>query len=136
MNGDLQARLPERKTPDEIGRVSHDVNVMLDEIVRLVAQIQSVSDNIAHDLRGTISVVRAKLERAVADPDEKRARLAANQALVELDKAMVTIAALLRMAEIEHASQIAGLQADRSGGDMRRPLRVLRTRGPRQIDQP
>jgi len=102
MSGDLQARLPERGAPDEIGRVSRDVNVMLDEISRLVSQIKSVGDNIAHDLRTSIAIVRARLERAVADADDRASRVAANQALGELDKAIVTIAALLRMAEIEH----------------------------------
>jgi signal transduction histidine kinase len=101
--GDLQARLPEAASGDEIGRVARDVNVMLDEIARLVLQIKSVGDNIAHDLRGAIAGVRGRLERGVADPEENAPRLAASQALAELDKAMTAIDALLRLAEIEHA---------------------------------
>jgi signal transduction histidine kinase len=111
MQGDLHARLPERKTQDEIDKVSRDVNVMMDEIFRLVSQIRSVGDNIAHDLRAPISVVRAKLERGVADPDDRALRSAASQALAELDRAMVTIAALLRMAEIEHAPRSKGFKS-------------------------
>jgi signal transduction histidine kinase len=103
MRGDLHARLPEGASGDEIGRLARDVNVMLDEIARLVLQVKSVGDNIAHDLRGAISVVRARLERGLADPGERAPRLAASQALAELDKAMTAIDALLRLAEIEHA---------------------------------
>src|SRR5580693_3916745 len=59
MQGDLRVRLPVSKRPDEIDRISRDVNLMLDEIVRLLVQIKSVSDNIAHDLRTPLAVVRA-----------------------------------------------------------------------------
>ena len=110
MQGDLDRRLPERNANDEIDKVSRDVNVMLDEIVRLVSQIRSVGDNIAHDLRAPISVVRAKLERGVANPDDRALRAAASNAIAELDRAMVTIAALLRMAEIEHAPRSKGFK--------------------------
>jgi signal transduction histidine kinase len=102
MQGDLHVRLPTRKTPDEIDRVSRDVNLMLDEIVRLLVQIKGVGDNIAHDLRAPLSVMRAKLERGVASSDNQELRLTARQALTALDKAMVTVTALLRMSEVEH----------------------------------
>jgi signal transduction histidine kinase len=101
MQGDLHVRLPTRKRPDEIDRVSRDVNLMLDEIVRLLVQIKGVGDNIAHDLRAPLSVMRAKLERGLASSNDEELRLAARQALVALDKAMVTVAALLRMSEVE-----------------------------------
>jgi hypothetical protein len=102
MQGDLHVRLPVRKRPDEIDRVSRDVNLMLDEIVRLLIQIKGVGDNIAHDLRAPLSVMRAKLERGVASEDDQALRLATRQALGELDKAMVTVTALLRLAEVEN----------------------------------
>lgn len=107
MQGDLHMRLPVRKRPDDIDEVSRDVNRMLDEIVRLLIQIKGVGDNIAHDLRAPLSVMRAKLERGVASPDERELRAVARQALVELDRAMVTITALLRIAEIEHGPRLS-----------------------------
>ena len=102
MQGGLQLRLPLRKNPDEIDMLSRDVNVMLDEIVRLMAQVRGVGENIAHDLRTPLSVVRVKLERGLATRDEAALRLAAAQALEELDKAIAAIAALLRVGEIEN----------------------------------
>lgn len=105
IQGDLHVRLPVRIRPDEIDRISRDVNLMLDEIVRLLVQVKSVSDNIAHDLRTPLAVVRAKLERGLSSPDDREFRLAIQQALVELDKAMRTITALLRISEVESASR-------------------------------
>jgi len=102
MHGDLHVRLPVRKRPDEMDKVARDVNRMLDEIVRLLIQIKGVGDNIAHDLRAPLSVMRAKLEHGLASSDDRELRGVASQALIELDKAMVTITALLRIAEIEH----------------------------------
>lgn len=105
MRGDLHVRLPVRKTPDEIDAVSRDVNLMLDEIVRLLLQIKSVGDNIAHDLRTPLAVVRAKLERGEAGDDAPEMREAIRDALGELDKALTIITTLLRIAEIENAAR-------------------------------
>ena len=102
MRGGLQLRLPLRKNPDEIDQLSRDVNMMLDEIVRLMAQVRNVGENIAHDLRTPLSVVRVKLERGLAARDEAALRLAAADALEQLDKAIAAIAALLRVGEIEN----------------------------------
>jgi hypothetical protein len=108
MRGDLVARLPVRGRPDEIDGIARDVNLMLDEIVRLVAQIRGVGDNIAHDLRAPLSVMRAKLERGVESPDDVELRRVAHQALGELDKAMVSITALLRIAEVGEGLRSGG----------------------------
>jgi len=102
MEGGLQLRLPLRKRADEIDQLSRDVNVMLDEIVRLMAQVRNVGENIAHDLRTPLSVVRVKLERGLAAQDEAALRAAAAEALEQLDKAIAAIAALLRVGEIEN----------------------------------
>jgi signal transduction histidine kinase len=110
MRGDLKVRLPVRRRPDEIDRVSRDVNLMLDEIVRLLLQVKSVSDNIAHDLRTPLAVMRAKLERGVAGNDDHELRVATRQALSELDRAMMTITALLRISEVESALRSSGFK--------------------------
>lgn len=102
MAGGWQLRLPEHETSDEIGRLSRDVNQMLDEIVRLIRQLRNVGENIAHDLRTPLAVMRAKLERGLVAADEPSLRQTAGQALEELDKAIAAIAALLRVAEIEN----------------------------------
>jgi signal transduction histidine kinase len=102
MKGDMTLRLPVRPKPDAIDKISHDVNLMLDEIVRLLVQIKGVSDNIAHDLRSPLAVVHAQLERGLESANSEELRTAARQALGHIDKAMLTIAALLRLAQVEY----------------------------------
>ena len=64
MNGDLDLRLP-LAGEDDIGKIARAVNLMLDEIARLLDHLKSAGDNIAHDLRTPLAVARAKLERAL-----------------------------------------------------------------------
>ncbi|HYA74433.1 MAG TPA: HAMP domain-containing sensor histidine kinase, partial [Roseiarcus sp.] len=103
MNGDLGARLPETGEADDIDKVAHAVNLMLDEINRLLDQLKSVGDNIAHDLRSPLAVARAKIERSLKQEstiEDLRAAMA--DALDHLDRAGVTIAALLRISAVEN----------------------------------
>ncbi len=102
MKGDTHLRLPVRSKKDAIDKVSHDVNLMLDEITRLLVQIKGVSDNIAHDLRSPLAVVHAQLERGLESSDNEELRAVTRQALAHIDKAMLTIAALLRLADVEY----------------------------------
>jgi len=102
MKGDMHLRLPVRSQHDAIDKISRDVNLMLDEIMRLLVQIKGVSDNIAHDLRSPLAVVHAQLERGLESPDNEELRGVARQALAHIDKAMLTIAALLRLADVEY----------------------------------
>jgi signal transduction histidine kinase len=110
MKGDMQLRLPVRSRRDAIDMLSRDVNLMLDEINRLLAQIKGVSDNIAHDLRSPLAVVHAQLERGVESSDDEVLRRVAHQALAHIDKAMLTVAALLRLAEVEYGPKSSKFQ--------------------------
>ncbi len=102
MQGDLRARLP-RSGIEEFDGVIGSVNRMLDEITRLLGQLAAVGDNIAHDLRAPIANVRAVLEQALATaPKSDSLRPPVQTALRQLDRAMTTIAALLRISSIEN----------------------------------
>jgi signal transduction histidine kinase len=100
--GDLTVRLPISREDDEIDKVARAVNVMLDEIARLLHQFKSVGDNIAHDLRSPLMVARGKVERAVevADGNVDLTALLSG-VLAQLDRAAVTIEALLRISTLE-----------------------------------
>src|SRR5579863_920145 len=103
MRGDLDARLPVGGADDDIGKVTRAVNLMLDELVRLLNQLKSAGDNIAHDLRTPLAVMRAKLERGLAqDSTNEDLRLAAVDSLGQLDRAMATVTALMRISAIEN----------------------------------
>ena len=101
MQGQLQSRLPAAADGDEIDRIAHSVNLMLDEIERLLDQLKSVGDNIAHDLRAPLTLARIKLDRALESaPEGASAYIEAAQ--TQLDRAAVTIAALLRISAVEN----------------------------------
>ena len=101
MRGELHVRLPVRGRNDDIESLVRAVNLMLDEIVRLLSQIKSVGDNIAHDLRSPLAVMRARLERGLAGGSEAKLRALAAEALSDLSRAMTTVTALLRISELE-----------------------------------
>ncbi|MEA2737541.1 MAG: hypothetical protein QOH05_848 [Acetobacteraceae bacterium] len=102
MQGDVNERLPLQGVGDDFDQLAHSVNRMLAEIQRLLAEVQGVSDNIAHDLRTPLARVRTMLERG-RDKADTKADLAkiADRAIAGLDQAQSIITALLRIGEIE-----------------------------------
>ncbi len=109
MAGDLDGRLPEGGTGDDLDLLAGSVNRMLDRIERLVDEIRGVGDDIAHDLRTPLARVRATLDRArtrALPPDELRRAI--DRAVGELDRLFTMITALLRIAEIESQRRRAG----------------------------
>jgi signal transduction histidine kinase len=105
MNGELHLRLPVSRDKDDLDKVAQSVNLMLNEIERLLDQLRSVGDNIAHDLRTPLMVARTKIERALdadAGVDALRQTLAA--ALGQIDKASATISAILRISAVENGA--------------------------------
>ncbi|MEJ1976381.1 MAG: ATP-binding protein [Acetobacteraceae bacterium] len=111
MHGYLHERLPHQGTHDDLDQLAVGVNRMLDEIVRLVSELKSVGDNIAHDLRTPLSVMRVKLERGLAAaPPGEALHATIQSALADLDRVLVIITALLRIAEIENNNRRTGFQ--------------------------
>ena len=111
MKGDTDLRLPVGARHDPIAQISRDVNLMLDEIGRLLVQLKGVGDNIAHDLRSPLAVVHAQLERGLEGSSDEQLRTVAKQALAHIDKAMLTVAALLRLADVEYSPKSRNFQS-------------------------
>jgi len=109
--GELRERLPIRGSDDPLNRLAKIVNGMLDQIERLVNELASVGDDIAHDLRTPLTRVRAILERgrdtAATLPD---LCTATERAIAGLDQSLAIITALLRIAEIEHGRRLVGME--------------------------
>jgi signal transduction histidine kinase len=102
IEGQFATRLPVEQSGDEIDSVAADVNVMLDEIARLLNQLKSVGDDIAHDLRAPLMAARAKIERTLEErPEDDPIAATLSEAIAQLDRAAVTIEALLRISAIE-----------------------------------
>lgn len=106
MNGELDSRLPVTNEYDDIDKVARAVNLMLDEIARLLEQLKSAGDNIAHDLRTPLAVARVKIERALDNESGiEQLREALEAALSQIEKASAAIAAILRISAVEHGAR-------------------------------
>jgi signal transduction histidine kinase len=111
MNGELDSRLPTANEGDDIDKVARAVNLMLDEIQRLLDQLKSVGDNIAHDLRTPLAVARARIERALNNEtgiEELHAAMEA--ALAQIEKVSTAISAILRISAVENHARKSQLK--------------------------
>lgn len=118
--GELNERLPIGGYDDPVNRLARIVNGMLDQIERLVSELASVGDDIAHDLRTPLTRVRAILERG-RDSAQTLQDLsaAADRAIAGLDQSLTIITALLRIAEIDHSRRSAGMTTVQLGDILR-----------------
>jgi signal transduction histidine kinase len=109
MEGDLAVRLPSLARGDELDVLAAIVNTMLDEVHRLVGEVKSASDSLAHDLRTPLTRLRALLYRLEQQPALAEAQRAmAQQALAETDALLARFQALLRISEIETKARREG----------------------------
>lgn len=106
IDGDLSRRVPIRARRDEVDHLASNINRMLDRIAELMANLQQVTSDIAHDLRTPLSRLRQGLEavrRREASADEYQA--AVDHAIEQTDSIFATFSALLRIAQIESKVQ-------------------------------
>ncbi|WP_082609613.1 HAMP domain-containing sensor histidine kinase [Bosea sp. Root381] len=102
MAGDLKGRLAIAGTGDELDRLALNLNAMLDRIGELMAGMQQVSDNIAHDLKTPLTRLRNRAEEALrtaTSPDQLRAAL--DGSIDEADNLIRIFNALLMIARLE-----------------------------------
>lgn len=108
--GGLLHRMPIAGRKDELDQFAVTVNVMLDEVAHVVAQVKSTTDAIAHDLRTPLTRVRARLHRMLNDmPLSHEVQAATEQAIEDIDAVVDRFAALLRIAELEASGRRAGM---------------------------
>jgi signal transduction histidine kinase len=111
VNGDLARRLPSDGRGGDLDRLVQVVNTMLDEIERLMHEVQGVIEDVAHDLRTPLTRLLAGLERVrrrgttVSDYE-----LAVDETIAEAKEILTTFAALLRIAEVESGARRAGFR--------------------------
>ncbi|WP_205800130.1 HAMP domain-containing sensor histidine kinase [Microvirga terricola] len=102
MAGDLSGRLKVAGTGDELDRLAHNLNDMLDRIGELMMGMREVSDNIAHDLKTPLTRLRNKADEALRTaktPDELKVALEAT--IDESDNLIRIFNALLMIARLE-----------------------------------
>jgi len=114
MRGDLHERVALRGGGDEFDRLAENLNTMLDQIERLMLAMREVTDNIAHDLRGPLTRMKARLELALLAGDKPedvaQYRAAIETAIAETDRLLSTFNALLSIAEAESGALHQAMQ--------------------------
>ena len=107
--GDYRQRLPLVGRNHELDVLARIVNAMLDDTERLLGEVKSCSDNIAHDLRTPLTRLRAAIYRAQQSADEGASVHALlDSALTETDLLLNRFRALARISEIESHRRLAG----------------------------
>ena len=111
MAGDLTRRLPVSGSGDELDRLAEGLNEMLGRISELMAGLQEVSDNIAHDLRTPLTRLRNHAEAALAFGGDAAAyRQALEKTIEESDQLIRVFNALLLIARAEAGGDLGPLQ--------------------------
>lgn len=104
--GDLSRRMPVSGRRDELDTVAATVNAMIGEVERLMREVKSATDTVAHDLRTPLTHVRARLHRlgeaTRLDPQEVRLLT------LEVDEVLERFRALMRLSELELSARHAG----------------------------
>lgn len=111
MAGNLRQRIPEVNADDDLGRLAHTFNRMLERIEKLIEANRHVSHNIAHDLRKPLARIVRRLEAARAGEGGVRAyEQAVDDAIADVYGVLETFNALLRIAQIETGARRAGFK--------------------------
>jgi len=111
---ELDERLPESPTADEISRLAQTFNHMLDRIETSVHQLRAVTDSVAHDLKSPVTSIRGRLEAALSHGDPNRLEESVGEAIEGLDRLSDLLNTTLDIAEAEAGA----LRLDRAPVDL------------------
>ncbi len=105
--GDLSKRIQLAGADDEFDSLSQNLNMMLDQIERLMLGMRQVSDNIAHDLRSPLTRIRNRVEDAL-NADDADLEAVLDKTSIDIDRLLATFNALLSITRIESGERAKG----------------------------
>ncbi len=100
-SNELKGRIPEGPHYDEIARLSHTFNRLLDRIEASNRELRLVTDSVAHDLKSPITSIRGNLEVALSDGENGKWRESVAEALEGLDRLAQTLNTALDISEAD-----------------------------------
>ena len=109
--GEINARVPEGGSNDELKELSRLFNTMLEKIENLVKGMREGLDNVAHDLRTPITRIRGGAEMALRtedSPDNLRGALA--DCIEEADRILTMLNTIMDISEAETGTMRLNLE--------------------------
>lgn len=105
LTGDLSRRIDVNFNGDEFDRLGNSLNIMLDRISGLMANLRQVSSDLAHDLRSPLTRLRTEIETGLEFANDAASQLTAlKKAKEQCDRVLSLFTAILRVAEVEGGS--------------------------------
>jgi signal transduction histidine kinase len=110
--GELALRMPYAGRGDELDQIAMTVNTMIGDVGRIIEQVKTVTDAVAHDLRTPLTRVRNRLDdlRAVSGEQGQYFGGTIEAVIADLDIVLERFAALLRISELEALERRSGFQ--------------------------
>jgi signal transduction histidine kinase len=99
--GDMDQRVPVRKSGDAFEMLGQQINAMLDRIARLMDELRMLTDTLAHDLRSPIGRLRSAADAAIAARSQDEREQLLGNVIQESDSLMRILTTILEIGRTE-----------------------------------
>ncbi|HSO96623.1 MAG TPA: HAMP domain-containing sensor histidine kinase [Acidimicrobiia bacterium] len=108
----MHRRVPEPETSDEVGRLAHTMNAMLDRLEDSSTRQRQFISDASHELRSPVAAIRAQLEVALRRGSQADWPQVARRVLDEDARLEVAVGELLELARIEEGADAQAVDVD------------------------